>query len=120
MVSITLSEFLEVQNARTKAEMEAAQLKEQIRTMKIEANSSLLIAFYRSALELVRFAVASMPPESTRGWPVDHLHAIARTLPSLPDATVDDGDLSITLRNFADECARYESRRRVLDQRDFG
>jgi hypothetical protein len=62
----------------------------------------------------VRFAIGNLPPETTRGWPIDKLRAIADELPKIDGATTDDNELAITIRYFADECAKAEQQRKAL------
>ena len=63
-----------------------------------------LNALARAQLVIVRFAVANMPPEAIKGWPIEALEAVAAGLPALTDHTTDDVDLAITLRDFKRDC----------------
>jgi hypothetical protein len=113
-VSIPYSEFQAIKEAREKAEQEVATIKRQITEEMIEASNQETRIVARAALEVARFAVANLPPEVTIGWPTEALRAIAKSLPSMPDATLDDPELAITLDHFAMECERFEARRRVF------
>lgn len=111
-VSIPYSEFQEIQDKRKEAELEAAKLKEQITQAKIAASDPHLLALSRAALEVVRYAVASMPPESNPGWPYEALRVVAAEVVNMPDATPDHSDLATTFKIFATECEQHEERRR--------
>jgi len=113
-VTIQLNEFQAIQEAKKRAEEELAALQNQIKEMKIEASDPVLLVVARSAIEVMRFAVASLPPESTKNWPSFALKKVAENLASMPDATTDDQELAITFMGFARECERFEERRRVL------
>lgn len=111
-VSISLEDLQHLQKARETAEQEVSRLQAQITQAKIEASDQTLLATVRAAIEVVRFAVSQLPPESTKGWPTDALKRVAAHVPQLPDASIDDGELSVTLVSFAHECETYEQRRR--------
>jgi hypothetical protein len=111
-VTIPYSEFQVLQDARAAAEREIATLKDQIRENKIEANNPVVLLVAREALEVVRYAVASLPAESNKGWPARALRVIAKHLPSMPDATQDDHELASTFVYFANEVDLFEKRRR--------
>lgn len=116
-VTIPYGEFQAIQEARRIAEVAAADLRQQISETKIAASDPVLLVVARSAIEVVRFAVASLPPESTRGWPTEALKRVAANLPSMPDAVQDDQELAITLMSFARECDHFEQRRNALGAR---
>ena len=116
-VSIPYSEFQALQEAKRAAELETAQLKQVITETKIAASNEAMLIVARSALHIVRFAIASLPPESTKGWPSVELRSIASMLDAMPDASIDDRELAITISIFADECDRFEQRGRILGTR---
>ena len=112
-VSIPLSEFQEIQQAKDKAEKEASQLREQIRQATITASDSVLFALSKKSLDIVRFAIANLPPESTKAWPIESLREIAKLLPQAAGATIDDEEFAVTIASFARECEMFEARRQV-------
>ncbi len=93
------------------------ELRKQISMAKVEASDSDLLKITRTSLEIVRFAVANLPPESTMHWPTAALRVISAYLPYMPDGTIDDEELSITFQSFAKECETYEARGRALGTR---
>lgn len=113
-VSIPLDEFQQMQTARKEAEVEAARLRQQLTTAKTEASDQAMMSATRAAIEIVRFAVAYLPAEDTKGWPTGALHQLAKALPQLPDATADDNELATTLTSFSRECEEFERRRQVI------
>jgi hypothetical protein len=117
MVSIPYSEFQAIQEAKWKAETDLALMKQQISEQKISSSDKTLFEVSRAAIEIVRFAVANLPPESTVRWPTTALRVVATRLPSMPDAGPDDDELMITLKRFADECDQFETRGRALGTR---
>jgi hypothetical protein len=116
-VTMGLDEFQSLQDARMKAELEVAKLKQQITEQKITASDPILIVVARAALEVTRFAIANLPPESTVHWPTDALRSIGDNLPSMPDASHDDQEFAITMITFAEECDRFERRGKALGTR---
>ncbi len=110
-VTMEYAEFQELQNKRKEAEEEVAALKAQITEAKIKASDPHLLALARGALDVVRYAVASLPPESHRGWPFESLTQVADHVIFMPDATPDHTELAMTLRTFATECKVHEHRR---------
>jgi hypothetical protein len=113
-VNIPLSELMELQRAREVAELEASKLREQLRQETTAASDQVLLTMARAGIEVMRFAVANLPPESTKGWPLEAMRTIATNLPLMPGATIDDGELSVTLASFAKECEVFEQRRRAI------
>lgn len=116
-VTIPYNEFQAIQDAKIKAELETAAIKEQLTSRKIESSDATLLFVARAAIEVVRFAVANLPPETTKNWPTEALRKIAVRLSSMPDASPDDQELSITLFGFADECDLLDGRRRAIGTR---
>lgn len=112
-VTMEYAEFQELQNKRKEAEEEISVLKKQITEAKISASDPHLLALSRAAIDVVRFAVASLPPESHKGWPFESLARVAEQIPHMPDATVDHTELAMTLTTFAKECEDHERRRQL-------
>ena len=113
-VSIPYTEFQAIKEARSKAESEIVRLQKQITDEKVAASDHGMLMVARAALDVARFAVANLPPESTLDWPFESLRLIAKCLPAMPDVSPDDAELAVTLDHFATECERFETRRRVL------
>jgi hypothetical protein len=111
-VNIQLSELMAVQRGKEEAEALAAKLQEQLREAVTKASDQLLLQAARMGIAITRFAVSQLPPESTMGWPTSDLIKLAELIPQLPDATIDDTELSITLASFARECETFERRRK--------
>lgn len=78
---------------------------------KIEASDPQLLALSKAAIDIVRYAVASIPPESNVGWPFESLRVVAEYLEQMPDATRDHIETAQTFRIFAKECEDHERRR---------
>lgn len=110
-VTIPYDEFQAIQNEKRQAEEQVADLKRQVTEAKISASDPHLLALSRAALDVVRYAVASLPPESNMGWPFESLRAVAEEVEHMPDATPDHAELAMTLRTFATECEDHERRR---------
>ena len=113
-VTIPYSEFQAIQDARRDSDRKIVELTEQIRHSKIDASDPTLLIVAREALEVARYAVASLPAESNKNWPGRALRSIAKHLPSMPDATADDLELASTFIYFADEIDLYEKRRQGI------
>jgi hypothetical protein len=111
-VTIPYTEYENEKKARRAAEQKLIELEAKLSSMKVEASDPHLISMTKYTLSVVRFAVASLPPESIKGWPFTALREIALLLPIMPDATQDHTELAMTLETFALECERYELRRR--------
>lgn len=111
-VNIALSDLMQLQRAKEDAEAQIAKLQDQLREEATKASDPILLQAARAGIQVTRFAVSQLPPESTMGWPTNDLLKIAELLPQMPDATVDDGELGVTLASFARECEIFERRRR--------
>lgn len=68
--------------------------------------------FARDALDIVRFAVANLPPEMTPNWPFEALRKLCENVSDLPDADTNDHDMAIDLKSFVAECEKHELRRK--------
>ena len=113
-MTIPYTEFQAIQNRAREAERKLAEVEQRTRDLRIAECDAASLTVARNALEVVRYAVANLPAESNKDWPTNALHAIAKALPSLPDATVDDRELATTIDYFATEAERFEERRRAL------
>lgn len=116
-VNLTLDDYNSLLEARRNAENEAADLRKQLREAKLATGGDdrvrVLTQSVRNALEVVRFAVANMPPETVRGWPWTKLVAVSHDIEVLPDADSDDVSFAIELRKFAVECEKIERQRKA-------
>jgi hypothetical protein len=112
MASHTLNdeEYQGILIARKTAETRAAALEAELIRVKLEDPANRLAplnALARAQLEVIRFAVANLTPETTRGWPTKALERIAALLPTMPDVTADDRDLATELLSFMRDCESY-------------
>ncbi len=111
-VTIPYSEFQALQKSKQAAETAMAEMRAQIAAQKIEASDPQLLALSRAALDIVRYAVATIVPESNVGWPFESLRVFATYLEQMPDATQDHFEMAQTFRIFAKECEDHERRRK--------
>lgn len=114
-VTIPYAEFEAIQKERQRAEERAAAAEQKLIDVKVEQCDQVLLALSLASLEIVRYAVSSMPPESNRGWPYEELKKISASLPKAPFAVDDHVTLAATLGTFATECERHELRRRATE-----
>lgn len=114
-VTIPYNEFQELQEAKRAAEIEVSKLKEQITEKRIDASDPHLLLIATAAIDIVRYAVGSLPPESNRGWPFESLRMLADEIVHMPDATPDHNELAQTFKIFASECEAHERRRQLRD-----
>lgn len=110
-VTIPYDEFQEIKEAKKTAEEKASKLIEEVKQAKIESSDPHLFALAQAALDVVRYAVASLPAESNIGWPFESLKIVAYEVLNMPNATPDHIELSMTLSSFAKECEEHERRR---------
>ncbi len=110
-VTIPYNELQEINEARQKAEIKVSNLMEQLRQNEIRNSDPNVLALANAALDVVRYAVSSLPPESNKGWPFVALRTIAAELPQMPDAVPDHTEFAQTLIIFAKECEAHERRR---------
>jgi len=113
MASVTLTgvEYDELKNARRDAENQVADLRHQLAAAKLISGDPFIIAalteITRKALDVVRFAVGNLPPETVVGWPSPALREIAVRLPMLPNYSPDDAEVAGELIGFAQDCERW-------------
>lgn len=112
-VTMDLSEYQTLQKQKETTEIENSKLREQIIEAKISSSDPHLLAFSRAALDIVRYAVASLPPESNIGWPFESLRVVAEEILRMPDAGPTHEELAFTFRTFAQECEEHERRRKL-------
>lgn len=116
-LNLSMSDYTMLLNRVKEAEQEAAEARVALQAQRLEDPTGrvpALTSFARECLTIARFAVANLPPETIRGWPVEALRRMTLGLKDLPDYDVNDRDMAIDLLNFADECAQHEIRRRAL------
>lgn len=117
-VTIDYAQFQEIQNKRNDAEKRVAELEAQVAKLKLAGGGDVsvekLTLLARQLMEIARFAVGNLPPESTRGWPVGALTTSANLLKELPDHTIADQEMGIEWMSFASEAERFERRRQML------
>lgn len=112
-----MTDYTMLLNRVKEAEQQAVDAKHALQAQRLEDPTGrvpALTSFARDCLTIARFAIANLPPEVIRGWPVDALRRMIHGLKDLPDYDVNDRDMAIDLLNFADECAEHEARRRAL------
>lgn len=112
MASHTLSdeEYGTLINQREEARTEAGKLRKELARVRAEDPANRIAPLNqltRATFEIVRFAVANLNPENTRGWPTKALNSVADLMATLPDYQTDDGDFATELRSFARDCEDY-------------
>lgn len=75
-----------------------------------------LRALLRESFVVVRFAVANLPPETTKMWPTTALRLIIESLPLMPDFSVDDQAFINELRQFRREIFDIDRIRAARDE----
>jgi hypothetical protein len=118
-VTIPLEDLDALRAAKQAAENEAADLRTKLveslqtdRTGVVKELNTLV----RDCLVVVRFAIANLPPETTRRWPTTALRAILEALPKVPDASVDDKAFIIEMRQFRKDIAEFDRFRVARDE----
>jgi hypothetical protein len=115
-ITISLDEYNAVIAGRQQAEADAQKLREQLVEAKLADPAGRVLsltALARTCLEIVRFTVGNVPPDSGLRWPRAALLKVADLLPVLPDYTVDDRELATEFKVFAREVGDVERRRGV-------
>lgn len=117
-VTIDYAQFQEIQNKRNDAEKRVAELEAQVAKLKLAGGGDVSVeklnVLARSLMEIARFAVGNLPPETTRGWPISMLRISVDHLKELPDYTIADQELGIEWLSFSREVERFEQRRQML------
>ena len=114
-LNITLNDYNALMQARTTAEQDAAQAREEARVARLEdpsAKLDRLLVFTRDILDVARFGIAHLPPETVKNWPYETLRRAMRNIDALPDCSTSDRDMALDLVSFARECEVLELRRR--------
>jgi hypothetical protein len=115
--TLTDEEYGDLINKREEAWQRCAQLDRELAIAKAQDPANRLVPLNklaRAQLHIVRFAVANLNPENTRGWPTKALEEIADLLPTMPDFKADDSDLATELRSFSRDCAAYALHREKM------
>ncbi len=120
-VTIKLSKLDELRGANAVANDRIAELEKQLieekqrdRTGEIARLRELL----RDTFIVVRFAVANLPPETTKMWPSLALKSIVDKLPLMPDFNVDDQAFINELKQFRREIYEIDRIRAARDEND--
>lgn len=103
-------EYASLINGRADAQKRAAELEAEIKRVRLEDPANRiepLNELARHAFTIIRFAVANLNPENTRGWPTEAVHAVADLIPTIADRTTDDHDFANELHAFARDCEQY-------------
>lgn len=120
-ITLSLEEYEEIKRAKALAEQEFADISKAMIDLRMNSDGGVmalhgLCSLTRKALSVACFAVANLPPETTRGWPTKTLRELAALIPILPDYTVNDHDLMNELVAFAIEAEAQDQRRRSAPQ----
>lgn len=120
-VNLTLEDYTALQQAKVNAENERAELQKKYDALRLangtKQDITALNTAVRRCADVARFAVANLPPESTKGWPFAELRVLADSVDALPDAGPNDKTLAIELRAFAAECEKHEHRRAAMPKK---
>ena len=115
--TLTNEEYQDLLHRRQEAENEAARLREELKAARGDALalgnklSGTLLITARASIEIVRFAVANLPPQTIKGWPTKALFTVADGLSALPEFDTEHRDLAIELKAFAREADALERER---------
>jgi hypothetical protein len=114
-IEMSLDEYKAVENERDTALKEVARLRAELIDAKLnvvvegsDTNVRKLVTLTRALLDVTRFAVGQLPPETHKGWPFAALKTASDLLPVLPDHTVDDISIANEFRSFVKEGERVE------------
>lgn len=113
MAQVTMSteEYGALLRAREDALNEVVKLQNELTEAKKNAAPTAIrniVALARHQLAVVRFAVAQMPPEAHKGWPVKDLEATCDLMSSLPDYSIADQEIVMAFRAFMVEVLNVE------------
>jgi hypothetical protein len=113
-VQLTGEEYDTLRNAKIHAENVAAELRNELvvaRATDPSGRIMQLTTLARAMLDVAKFAVANLPPETTVGWPTARLLAVTQLLQHLPDFDVNDEELVVELQAFIREVQQHDRRR---------
>lgn len=114
-VTLTMEEYNELQSRMRAAEEDAAAARAALVNNKLaDGERFILTTLIRDAMTVVRFAVANLPPEVTRGWPFLSLKRFSENLQHLADHKSDDVSLTAEWMGFVRDCEQHELRRKGL------
>jgi hypothetical protein len=113
-INLPLSEYMEFQKQIGEREKRITELEANIREEQVrdpEDRIKTLIAAITAVVPVVQFAVASLPPESVRGWPYLALEKFAQCLAHIPGGDQHLIELGRDLAAFAREIEPFEKAR---------
>lgn len=113
-VTLSTEEYHDIINQRQTAEKALAAAQREVIAARSEDPSGRLAAIidgFKSALEVVSFAVGNLPAESYRGWPHAALVRVADAVLAMPECGSNERDLAGEYKKFAAEAAAHEMRR---------
>jgi hypothetical protein len=111
---ITLAQFNELQSGIQAAQARAASLEAQLQTAYTtdpEGRIEALRDLARDMMQIVRFALANLPPIEIPKWPYEAVARVAEHWSCVPDFTHDDEVLITELRAFAEDVRTRELER---------
>jgi hypothetical protein len=114
-IEMTLEEYKALEGARDEALKETSRLRAELIDAKLnavvessDANLRKIVMLTRALLDVTRFAVGQLPPETNKGWPIKALKTASELLGVLPDHTIDDVSIASEFRAFVAEAERVE------------
>jgi hypothetical protein len=116
-VTLSMEEYKALEQKGEIADRRIAELEAEVVRARLEDKEDRvqqLVTLVRALMVPLRFAIANMPPEVTRHWPMASLKEISALLPTMPGATDDDHTLAIELNAFAHEAERNERERLII------
>lgn len=113
-ITVSLAQIDALRNQIKQAQQEAADLRVALEAAKRgdpNGDTAKLERLSRAMLEIVRFAVANLPPSDIPKWPRDSVQFVADHLSALPEFSVDDETLVAELKLFVTEIEEHALRR---------
>lgn len=113
-INLPLSEYMELQKQIGERDAKIAALEAAVRAEQVrdpEGRIVALVGAVSAVVPVVQFAVASLPPESVRGWPYQALEKFAACLASIPGGDQHLIELGRDLAIFAREIEPFEKAR---------
>lgn len=110
-VTISLSQLNDLQSQLRQAQTRSHTLEQDLAAAKAldpTGRVGKLQELARAALEVVRFAIANLPPSEIPKWPYGEVQQIADLLPDLPSFGQDDEILVTELQAFVEEITTQE------------